>query len=323
MSDVSIPASLATCPIMQKQWAAQLFAEDVATAHKKLYTELGAALGLRLSPYEFFCFSEVARVLVAGIHNRWLKVFDSNPSAFTEDVSLWELLWSFYSRSLRALHDGDPELSEAASVFLERALFIGRVLRLSHSVARQPFPSKYWLEMYAYFRFAEKLNCLDNNIPDKLSSLENRVNCHSTTMHALLLDLANVGRLSSQQILWINRWLPRLSRKVVDVKPEAPQTGLFLRFDLGQPEGGGLRAKIRPEGGLIRFSTLDQLSQTLDRRRRHLIAGQAPATLKLGDDISRDDAISLLVHLEAAWCPPDLPHADSAAASFEWDEKVD
>lgn len=308
--------------IMQKGWATQLFAAPLPEASALLREELNKLLHKKIAPDEIIRITEIARVLAMGVHKKWMPLYQSDNKAFSEDVSLWQSLWALYSAELKPLLSGDEQLARHKAVLLQRALFVGKQIRLIHALAYKNFPERYWQEIHAYYRFAEMLKCEQENIVDKLSTTENRVNCHSTYMHILLLDLANTSVLSGQQILWIDRWLPRLARKVFPVNASVPQIGLFLEVNLDKPQGAVLRARIKNAETMTRFATLEELSQTLRRRKRHLITGARPSNVKLGEGVDSDQASMLLSHLEAAWCPPDLSHTPETSEFNEWDDAL-
>ncbi|MCL2308869.1 MAG: hypothetical protein FWC42_01140 [Proteobacteria bacterium] len=326
MSDVSpstsvAPSTTSSHRLMQKGWATQLFAAELPQASAQLRAEIERALDAPMSAFERFRLTEVCRVLVMGLHNRWCRLPYKEGQTFSEDIALWQALWSHYSLSLRTLLDGDPELTPHRAFFLQQALFIGKQLRLIHALVHKPFPEKLWKEIHAYYRFSELLQCALENVTDKLLTSENRVSCYSTYIHTLLIDLANLPVLSSQQILWADRWLPRLARKAQPVDTSVPLIGLFLETHLDSNSGGVLRARIKPSSDpSLRIADLDEIAKTLRRRRRHLITGETPARLKLGEDISSDQATMLLAHLEAAWCPPDLSHIHDMPQSDDWAE---
>jgi hypothetical protein len=306
---------------MQKGWATQLFAAELPQASALLRTEIELALDVPMSAFERFRLTEVCRVLVMGLHNRWNRLSHREEQAFSEDIALWQALWAHYSLSLRALLDGDPELTPHKAFFLQQALFVGKQLRLIHALAHKPFPAKLWTEVHAYYSFSEILQCNLENVTDKLLTAENRVSCYSTYIHILLIDLANLPTLSPQQILWMDRWLPRLARKAQPVDTSAPSIGLFLETHLDSNRGGALRARVKPSSSpSLRVADLDEIAKTLRRRRRHLITGETPARVKLGEDISSDQATTLLAHLEAAWCPPDLSHVPDAPNAPPFDD---
>ncbi len=324
MSDAPSSASTAApvAPphrLMQQGWATQLFAMELPQASVQLRVEIERALDDAMPPFERLRLTEVCRVLVMGLHNRWRRLYRKDERAFFEDVALWQALWSHYSLNLRTLLDGDPGLTPHKVFFLQQALFIGKQLRLLHALAQKPFPENLWQEIHAYYRFSEILQCAFENVTDKLSTAENRVSCYSTHIHTLLIDLANLPALSPQQILWMDRWLPRLARKAQPVDTSAPRIGLFLEMHLDNNRGGVLRARVKPSPpSSMRVADLDEVARTLRRRRRHLITGESPARLKLGEDINSDQATALLAHLEAAWCPPDLSHVPEAPQFDDW-----
>ncbi|MDR0251044.1 MAG: hypothetical protein LBI35_07045 [Burkholderiales bacterium] len=320
MNDISSEPSVTPHRLMQKGWATQLFAAELPQASAQLCAEMERALDAPMSAFERFRLTEVCRVLVMGLHNRWNRLPHKDELAFSEDIALWQALWSHYSLSLRTLLDGDPELTPHKAFFMQQSLFIGKQLRLIHALAHKPFPGKLWKEIHAYYRFSELMQCALENVTDKLLTSENRVSCYSTYIHALLIDLANLPALSSQQILWMDRWLPRLARKAQPVDTSAPQIGLFLETHLESDQGGALRARVKPSSDAsLRIADLNEIAKTLRRRRRHLITGETPARIKLGEDISSDQAATLLAHLEAAWCPPDLSHVPDAPQFDDWD----
>jgi hypothetical protein len=324
MTSAEQPAMNETPPhrIMQKGWATQLFATPLPEASVLLRGELDQLLQQKIQPDEMIRITEIARVLAMGIHKKWMPLYQSDGRAFSEDVSLWQSLWSLYSAELKPLLSGDERLTRHKALLLQRALFVGKQIRLIHALAYKFFPEQYWQEIHAYFRFAEMLKCDRENIADKLSTTENRVNSHSTYMHILLLDLANTSILNARQIMWIDRWLPRLARKVFPVDASVPQIGLFLEVHLEKAQGGVLRARVKNAEAMMRYATLEELSQTLRRRKRHLITGARPANVKLGDDVDSDQASFLLSHLETAWCPPDLSHAPEAPEFDGWDDNA-
>jgi hypothetical protein len=320
MSDVSSASSAASHRLMQKGWATQLFAAELPQASAQLRAEMERALDAPMSAFERFRLTEVCRVLVMGLHNRWCRLSHKEEQAFSEDIGLWQGLWSHYSLSLRTLLDGDPELTPHKAFFVQQSLFIGKQLRLIYALAHKPFPEKLWKEIHAYYRFSELLQCALENVTDKLLTSENRVSCYSTYIHTLLIDLANLPVLSPQQILWMDRWLPRLARKAQPVDTSVSQIGLFLETHLDSSQGGTLRARVKPSSdSSLRIADLDEIAKTLRRRRRHLITGETPARIKLGEDINSDQAATLLAHLEAAWCPPDLSHAPDAPQFDDWE----
>jgi hypothetical protein len=304
---------------MQKGWATQLFAAELPQASAQLCAEIERELDVIMPAFERFRLTEVCRVLVMGLHNRWCRSFRKEERAFFEDVALWQALWEHYSLSLRALLDGDPGLTPHKAFFLQQALFIGKQLRLIHALAQKPFPEKLWQEIHAVDRVSEIVQCPFENVTDKFSTTENRVSCYSSYIHTLLIDLANLSVLSPQQILWVDRWLPRLARKALPVDVSQPHRGLFLEINLDSNRGGVLRTRVKPSSeSSLRVADLNEIAKTLRRRRRHLITGETPVRLKLGEDISSDQATALLAHLEAAWCPPDLSHAPDAPQFDDW-----
>ncbi|MDR0770508.1 MAG: hypothetical protein LBE75_04850 [Burkholderiales bacterium] len=320
-SSAALPSASSATPhrLMQKGWATQLFAAELPQASIQLRTEIELALDASMSAFERFRLTEVCRVLVMGLHNRWRRLSPNEGQAFSEDVALWRALWAHYSLSLRALLDGDPGLAPHKAFFLQQALFISKQLRLIHALAQKPFPAELWKETHAYYRFSEILQCSFENVTDKLLTTENRVSCYSTYLHTLLIDLANLSALSPQQILWMDRWLPRLARKAQPVDISQAQIGLFLAIRLDNNRGGALRARVKPSSAAsLRIADLNEIAKTLRRRRRHLITGETPARVKLGEDISSDQATALLAHLEAAWCPPDLSHVPDAPQFDDW-----
>ncbi|MDR0588011.1 MAG: hypothetical protein LBG61_03430 [Burkholderiales bacterium] len=320
MANANFGEQLNACPMMDKNWAKSLFTMEVADASNALGEAINNALQSRFSPIDYFRLSEVARALVVGVHNRWTRLYASDIAAFNEDVGLWHLLWKFYAVNLRPLHERDPELSEQKAALLQRALFVGKELRLTYALARKPFPDALWKEIYAYFRFAEALECLYDNISDKLISTENRVNCYLMTMYPLLLDLAKPESLSNQQILWINRWLLRLGRKVKPVLEKEARDGLFLEIDLTQSKGALLVPGAKSPQELTRYASLAEVARALNRRRRHLIAGETPERLLLGKDINKNQALQLIIYLETVWCHfPEIPETKD---TFSW-EAVD
>jgi hypothetical protein len=138
---------------------------------------------------------------------------------------LWNGLWEQYSTCLKPLLEGDPDLQGVKAKILQRGIYVGKQLVLTHGLARRAVPGNVWHELHAYYRLAEMLECTVTSVSDGLLPNAVGISCYSTYSHALLLGLADPCAMSVRQIELTDRWLAMWARKCFPMRSSAKPRG--------------------------------------------------------------------------------------------------
>lgn len=309
-----------------RRWLARLPVTNIPLAQEALSSQLQYLSRAEIAPIERAKIAETLRETVLFVHSELYRRFANKAlpfgtpeaQAWQQARGLWQALWQQYSACLQPLLEGDPALSPWAAHVLQRGLYVGKQLVLCHALARRSLSHEFWLELHAYYRFAEMLECTTRAVKDRLQPNTVAVSCHSTYSHALLLAMIDSEALTSRQIELANRWLESWSRKV-HLQPKPPiSTGPIYYIDLKQPHGLCLIESSANEASeTTRYGSIDKLAVSLQQRIKRLRAGSSPAELGLGTDCTNEASLFLLMHLHEAWCTVKRPTAISHTAEEE------
>jgi hypothetical protein len=294
-----------------RKWLMNVPLTNIHRAAEILLGQFRALADVPLDGVERAKIAETLREPVYFLHGELSKRFSqkaiplstSEISNFTQLRDLWQALWAQFSLCIKPLLEGEPNIQPLAPNVLQRGLYVGKQLALVYGLARQHPPKDFWLELHAYFRFAEMLQCTDNMVKDKLIPAAGTVSCYSTYSHALLIGSADPFGLTARQLELTDRWLERWARKLRPVIQEPPAGEVVFMVDLKaaqgltQPIPG---AASDPEA--VRYATIDKLDASLDKRLRRLKNGALPGELGLGADCAVETCIVLLEHLHRHWC---------------------
>jgi hypothetical protein len=225
--------------------------------------------------------------------------------AAEQAIAMWQTLWEQYSSCLKPLLEGDPELQGVKPKLLQRGLFVGKQLVLVHALARRAPPASLWQELHAYYRLAEMLDCTVAAVSDDLMPHAVGISCYSTYSHALLLGLADGCALSVRHIELVDRWLGQWARKLFPYAQQRESEGPALLVDLDSPDGASI-VPVAPQSAApsMRFGYPGKIATSVRGRLKRLAAGASPAELQLGHELSSEQAMALLSHLEQHWCNP-------------------
>jgi cyclic-di-GMP-binding protein len=285
----------------------------VPQAYEALMGQLRALAVANFTPRERGTIAEHARTQAAHLHSELARRYAGKPQPFSEReeeaadqaVAMWQVLWEQYSACLKPLLEGDPDLQGVKAKLLQRGLFVGKQLVLTHGLARRTMPASVWQELHAYYRLAEMLDCAVTAVSDDLMPHAVGISCYSTYSHALLLGLADPCALSIRQIELTDRWLGQWARKMFPYAQQRETEGAVLLVDLDSAEGASVAA-VAPRGAspAIRFGYPGKLATSVRGRLKRLSAGGTPAELQLGHDVSAEQSAALLAHLDQRWCHP-------------------
>jgi hypothetical protein len=293
------------------RWVKTLPMLQVGPAHEALTGQLALLGEAQMPARERAKIAEIFREPVSHLHTELARRYagkaqpegEREREAIDQAISLWHALWEQYSACLKPLLEGDSELAGVKAKILQRGLFVGKQLVLVHGLARRATPPETWQELHAYFRLAEMLDCAVAAVTDDLIPQGVGTSCYSTYSHALLLGLADPCAMTVRQIELADRWLGQWSRKLFPYARERESEGPVAVVDLDSTAGARVvPAAPKDAPAAFRFGYPGKLSTSVRGRLKRLVGGATPAELQLGHDVSTDQCIALLSHLEARWC---------------------
>ena len=293
-----------------KRWARGLTVQNVGLACETVLTQLKALAAAPFPPRERATIAEVLRELVAYLHTELARRYagkgqppeDRELDAAAQAIALWQGLWEQYSTCLKPLLEGDPDLQGVKSKILQRGLYVGKQLVLTHGLARRAVPGNVWHELHAYYRLGEMLECAVTSVTDNLLANAVGISCYSTYSHALLLGLADPCAMSVRQIELTDRWLAMWARKVFPYAQQRETEGPVILIDLDGGAGAALVPSAPPDTvSSMRFGYPGKLATSVRGRLKRLQSGANPAELQLGNDCSLEQCTTLLGHLDSRW----------------------
>lgn len=312
-----LPESPATAPAMAfddiegaRKWAKALPLLTLGQGYAGLMAQLKALAAAPLPPRERATLVEVLRDCALHLHTELARRYAGKPQpaaereqeAADQAIALWHAFWEQYSLCLKPLLERDPELEGVKAKILQRGLYVGKELVLVHGLARRLPPPALWQELHAWYRLAEMLEATVQAVSDDANPNAVGISCYSTYSHALLLALADPCSMTVRQIEVADRWLAQWARKVFPYAQQRETEGLLMTVDL---EGGAGAALVtsppREPPDSMRFCYPGKLATSVRGRLKRLAQGASPAELGLGHDLSVEQSIALLSHLDAHW----------------------
>ena len=308
------------------KWAKTLSFMPISQAQHAMVVQLQALAAADLSARERARIAEILREQVGHLHTELARRYAGKPQpegereteAIDQSIALWQALWQQYSTLLKPLIEGDAELQGVKAKILQRGLFVGKQLIVVYGLARRAMPGSVWHELHAYYRLAEVLDCAVTAVTDEQMPLGVGTSCYSTYSHALLLALADPCAMSVRQIELADRWLGQWSRKLFPYAQQRETEGPVVIVDLDSA-AGALLAPFGPKTApsAFRFGYPGKLATSVRGRLKRLAAGANPGELQLGQDVSVEQCVALLSHLEAHWWHVARAASDDADQSLE------
>ena len=309
-----------------KSWAKGLPLTNVAQLFEAVHGQLQALAAATLAPRERATIAEIMRDVVAHLHTELARRYagkaqpavDRELEAAEQAIALWHALWEQYSACLKPLLEGDPELAGVKPKLLQRGLYVGKQLVLTHGLARRVAPPTLWQELHAYYRLAEMLECAVTAVSDDLMPNAVGISCYSTYSHALLLGLADPCAMTVRQIELADRWLAMWARKIFPYAQQRETEGPVIVVDLDSANGASLVAVApRQASASMRFGYPGKLATSVRGRLKRLQNGANPAELQLGHDCSAEQGMTLLGYLDAKWYQVPRRPADAPGVTVE------
>jgi hypothetical protein len=308
------------------RWVKTLPMLQHAQAHEALIGQLKLMSAAQMPARERAKIAEILRDQVTHLHTELARRYagkaqpegEREREAIEQAISLWHALWEQYSACLKPLLEGDPELAGVKAKILQRGLFVGKQLVLVHGLARRATPPEVWQELHAYYRLAEMLDCAVTSVTDDLIPQGVGTSCYSTYSHALLLGLADPCSMTVRQIELADRWLGQWSRKLFPYARERETEGPVAIIDLDSTAGARVVPAVPKDAPVaFRYGYPGKLSTSVRGRLKRLTGGASPAELQLGQDVSAEQCVSLLSHVEARWCHVARAQGDGEDAALD------
>jgi hypothetical protein len=293
-----------------KKWAKALPLLSIGQGYAGLMTQLKALAATTLPPRERATLIEVLRDCALHLHAELARRYAGKPQpaaereqeAAEQAIAMWQAFWEQYSMCLKPMLEGDPELDGVKPKILQRGLFVGKQLVLVHGLARRLPPPSLWQELHAWYRLAEMLEATVQAVSDDSNPNAVGISCYSTYSHALLLALADPCSMTVRQIEIADRWLAQWARKVFPYAQQRETEGLLVVVDLEVGAGAALVVSPpREPPDSTRFCYPGKLATSVRGRLKRLAQGASPSELALGHDLSVEQSITLLSHLDAHW----------------------
>lgn len=292
------------------RWAKTLPFLNVAQVYEQVIGQLRALSGAEFTPRERATIAELMREQVMHLHTELARRYAGKPQpaidreleAAEEAIAMWSALWEQYSACLKPLLEGEPDLAGVKAKILQRGLYVGKQLLLVHGLSRRVPPTAFWQELHAYYRLAEMLDCAVAAVSDELNPQAVGTSCYSMYVHALLLGLADPCSMTVRQIELADRWLSQWARKVFPYDQERETEGPVMIVDLDSAQGAQLVRAVPPSPpASLRYCYPGKLAMSVRGRLKRLSTGANPAELQLGHEVSVEQCVSLLTHLDQHW----------------------
>lgn len=312
-------------------WLARQPQANVPALQTALLQVLEAMNGWRLPAQQRFAALEALRETLFAVDGECRRRFERKPlplaaseqAVFAAAHRLWHAAATGYLHCLRSVFDAiaagngaeRERLAPFATCVAHRALVSLRLELNVNLLAAHEAGGALWRNLHATLACAEELGIGNVPVQDRLLGETRDSTLAGQYAMALLLYLARPWELSRAQFAAASRWFARWRETVAtlmqppsandDSGAEAPPTRL-LALDLALERALPRRGEIP---GIPRWLVLDGVLRKMRQRQRALAAGESPAALKLGSDLSSADCARLLETLserlkEAARRPP-------------------
>jgi len=311
LNQTSLPFNDArTC----KDWLHSLPLTDAARAHR-MVTEVIDSMNLTEMPgFERLKMMELMRDKVAFLQDQVAHAFVGKPvplppaawETWQRASELWQGMEQGYRYCLLAAANGDADTAKHAALIVQRCLRYSGLQVAHHGLAYSAVPSRLMEDLHHLYVYADQRGVAHVQVKDSLDGHRGMTTAAQAYVRALLVEAADIGNLTSQELVAIDSLLKKWAGKVVISRiPPEGAPGTLRCADLTGDKG--LRApagKPTQRDGLI-YLDLDAISDSLRRRLRKLSAGVPWSDLSLPPAFSSVSAAALLAHAYRRWCETD------------------
>lgn len=236
-----------------------------------------------------------------------LPLGDAESGAAIRALELWIAVLRGYRRLLgEAIGGKHPDLKASLALLCQRALACTRELLVAQYLARREIEGGHWHALHQAYAIAEANGVTASAVAD----VHHETTPVSAYVEALLMQIAGPYELSTQEFVWLRRWVAHWADKAQLVR-QAPQQGGYA-VDLAGSCGPQW---VKSGAHTLRFLDLTGVSSSVRKRLRRLEEGADPEVLGLGTDCTPKAAENLLRILGRAWFEPPPVSAFPRAAA--------
>ncbi|WP_018412690.1 hypothetical protein [Methyloversatilis thermotolerans] len=300
-----------------REWLTELDSNQPLPAQAKLVGQLNLLNRFVVPAVERLRMVEELRPAVLAVQantivrfaGRPLPLANSERAALDANQSLWDTLATAYLHCLSAALDGDGKVVGQTALIAHRALSALACMQLDALRAAHVPAAGYWRRVHACFLAADSLAASERRIRDEVMHEERPTAVRAAYVLCVLLNVASPFGLNHRQLKILFRWLGKWSGKVeTSLSPVAGSALPPLMVDLNadDPVARAPQAHSR-----MRWLILDEFAHTVRKRLLLLAQGEAPATLRLGEELSPSQANRLLRHLHGHCCRGGLTRTEA------------
>ena len=196
------------------------------------------------------------------------------------------------------------ELVAHAALIIQRTIrYIGLQMLMAGFIYRR-FDNALWMRLHLQWMEAEERGLTNIKMKDSVGTLDGYSSVAQAYTAVLLGQLANIYELSPRQIDFVDAVLKRFGQKVTiqaEMPVSIPIQGNVCAVDLLSNEGAHFHENIQPATH-VRMLDVSELSRSLRRRLKKLMAGEEPGSLDLPAEWNIADATFNLQRLHQLWC---------------------
>lgn len=292
-----------------KQWLKGLPLTNVQAVQRDLVEQIELLGHYPLPAIERLKILEQLRESVAYITGELGKKYRNKPVPFAslEQLAwknveaLWQSLGANYHLCLQANIEEDAGVAPFTALITQRAMSCVVMQMLEYGHAFRPIPSSLWRPLHALYAHAEERGVAAKRIKDSLNREDGSDSSEGVYARALLLSLADPQRLSSRQLLQLDRWLDKWAARTPMSKEQPPTPSLpLVAVDLAGEGGPVIFTGQIMEGK--RFLDTERTAMSIRKRIKFLHGGGNPAEAGLGEDCIQPGCETLLTALYRRWC---------------------
>lgn len=305
-----------------KTWLDSQPLTNAQALHVELVRQLGLLSRSSIPPRDRIKILEQLREMVAYTASELSRRYSGKAvplspveqEAWDKELALWQLFGLVYRQCMKAMMERDPSVADLSAMIIQRALHCTAMQIFSHGHAYALVPPDLWRMFHALYALTEGLGVSAKRIKDELNQNDGTSSCIAVYAKTLLIEMADPQKLSSRQLIQVDRWLDKWAAKVSMSKVRLPTPTLpVVSVDLAGGSGAVLLAGQEQRDQ--RFLDLEQLAISMRKRIKFLRGGGEAAKLDLGDDCVQPTCEALLSVLYQRWCEIPPPRAFARASA--------
>ncbi|MDP2828415.1 MAG: hypothetical protein Q8O37_07395 [Sulfuricellaceae bacterium] len=307
-----------------KVWLESQPLTNAQALHLEITHQLDLLSRSRVPPRERLKILEQLREMVAFVASELTRKYRGKAvplspleqDARDKELALWQLFGLIYRQCMKAMIERDASVADLSAMITQRSLHCTAMQIISCGHAYSPVPAEFWTMLHELYAMSEGMGIAQKRIKDALNLGDGSSSCTAIFAKVLLLELADPQKLSSRQLLQIDRWLDKWAAKITFSKERPPTPTLpMIAVDLAGETGAALLSGqvYRDQ----RFLDLEKLAISMRRRIKFLRGGGNATELDLGEDCVQPTCEAMLSVLYQRWCEAPPPRASARSSSGE------